>query len=405
MVLASCAFLAPTAAERATRTYLRQDWAGFVRAERALLGERPDDPVTRFNLACGYARLGEREAALTELRALLARGIDFGVATDPDLAVLRGDPEFDALSAQFAALFPPVARSRFAFALGERVDLAAEGIAWDRFGRRFFVGSMATGEILAVTDGRVSPFARAAIDGVPVSAIGLRVDESRNRLWAAATMTDLHEGYRRALAGRTAVLGFDLATGALVETHRGPRNVGSFGFNDLALGPDGSIYASGGDVYVVPAGAGPDDPAVLFGVQPPITDSNGITFGDGALFVAADRTGIARVDPHTRASTWLTTPPGVELLGWDGLYFVERALVGVQLGLGRWRVARVELDPTGTAAVAVEVLEQGNPSVVGVTTAAVAGGELFWLGREPPPVGANPAWGGRAVVWSVPLGL
>ena len=75
----------------------------------------------------------------------------------------------------------------------------------------------------------------------------------------------------------------------------------------------------------------------------------------------------------------------------------------MQLGLGRWRVVRVDLDPSGTAVTGVEVLEQENPEIAGVTTGVPVGSDLYFLGRDLPAEGTSGAWDGRAAVWRTPI--
>jgi adenylate cyclase len=60
----------------------------------------PDDPMMLYNCACLHARLGEAPRALDLLRQAIARGhLNFGwMRNDPDMATLRDDPEFIALT-------------------------------------------------------------------------------------------------------------------------------------------------------------------------------------------------------------------------------------------------------------------------------------------------------------------
>ena len=61
----------------------------------------PDDPLMLYNCACLYARVGELQRAITALRQGIANGyVDYGwMRNDPDLAALRGHPDFVALTA------------------------------------------------------------------------------------------------------------------------------------------------------------------------------------------------------------------------------------------------------------------------------------------------------------------
>jgi adenylate cyclase len=60
----------------------------------------PDDPLILYNCACLYARLGESQRAIEALRQGIANGYeDYGwMRNDPDLATLRGNPDFVALT-------------------------------------------------------------------------------------------------------------------------------------------------------------------------------------------------------------------------------------------------------------------------------------------------------------------
>ena len=64
-----------------------------VAADKALLA-RPGYPAARFNLALAHALAGNAEASLGELEALLAAGIDFGVADLDDFAPVRALPDW-----------------------------------------------------------------------------------------------------------------------------------------------------------------------------------------------------------------------------------------------------------------------------------------------------------------------
>ncbi|MBX2796382.1 MAG: hypothetical protein KTR31_01895 [Myxococcales bacterium] len=381
------------------------DYPTFLAKTREALRLDPDDIVSQYNLACGLALTGDRPGALTALRALLDQSIDFGAGQDPDFASLDDDPEFQTLIAQFGDLFPEISHGTRAFDLGDRLDLAPEGIAHDPATGRFFVGSTRLGAVFSVApDGTVSELARLVVDGVPVAALGLEVDAARNRLWAVGTAFAFHEGFLEAHRGVTGVFGLDLDTGEILDVHH-TRIDAPFGFNDVTVGADGTLYLSGPGVWVVRPGAETPEP---LGEQPPVQTSNGITLGpDGTLYVAADRRNITAIDPSTLQRRWLELPAGVNLRSFDGLYHLGDAFVGIQLGLGRWRVVRVDLDATGTAATGIQVLEQSNPRIAGATTGAVDGDDLVVITRAPVPddvdrtdLGPAP---GQAVAWRIPI--
>jgi tetratricopeptide (TPR) repeat protein len=82
--------------------YARGDFAGAAREYRAALATA-DDPRSHYNLACALARLGRGDEAMAEL----ARAVELApgryqpmAAGDPDLASLRGRPDFERLVAR-----------------------------------------------------------------------------------------------------------------------------------------------------------------------------------------------------------------------------------------------------------------------------------------------------------------
>ena len=89
------------------RMYYAVVLAEMDRKEEALregtkaLEVSPDDGMMLYNCACLYARLGEADKAIDNLRTAKAKGYadDGWLAHDPDLDVLRGHPAFIALLA------------------------------------------------------------------------------------------------------------------------------------------------------------------------------------------------------------------------------------------------------------------------------------------------------------------
>ncbi len=54
--------------------------------------------IGKYNLACAYARLGDKQKALDLLESLAGAGFPAPIANDPDLASLVGEPRFQALA-------------------------------------------------------------------------------------------------------------------------------------------------------------------------------------------------------------------------------------------------------------------------------------------------------------------
>jgi hypothetical protein len=115
------------------------------------------------------------------------------------------------------------------------LDLIPEDIAYDAKTRRFFVSSVRQGMIFT-GDGK--PFARAEW-----SVFALRADAKRRTLWATAGWVAQCASCKAADRDKTALLAFDLDTGALKHRLESPV-AGLLG--DMTLGRGGDIYVSEG---------------------------------------------------------------------------------------------------------------------------------------------------------------
>jgi Flp pilus assembly protein TadD len=76
--------------------------ADGLRMDRKLVRLEPSNATARYNLACSLALTKRPAAALRELEQAIALGYNDGdwMQQDPDLAELKGSPEFQKLIGQ-----------------------------------------------------------------------------------------------------------------------------------------------------------------------------------------------------------------------------------------------------------------------------------------------------------------
>ena len=389
----------------ANEAYRDADYGSFTRSLEKALELNPASFTTRYNLACGYARTAQPDKALELLRGLVDARVDFGMALDPDLESLRDLPEFRALVAELEASIVPVINSTPRYTV-EQLGLIPEGIAFDAQTGRLFFGSMRTGDIYVLDEhDQLSKFATVDRES-RLSAIGMTVDRGRGLLWAVGTSFNMAEHFDADAPTRTGVFGFNLTSGELEREYLVDETVA--GLNDVAVGPSGKLYASGGVLHVLD----PDeDRLVPLATTPDLFGSNGITTdpsGD-TLFVSSYPVGIGAINLETGQLRFLEAPEGTSLYGIDGLYWYRGGLVGIQNGIQPWRLLRMTLDDGLTEISVVHVIEFANDAAV-PTTGAIVGNEIHYIGQGPAPDPAPsqfPEWltpfVGKTVIRTAPL--
>ena len=339
---------------------------------RALRVERPGDGLLVYYQAVVHAMLGERDAALAELKTLVGRRLGIVPARGTGFDALWSDPEFQALRDRLAADEARTANAAVAFRLNDP-RLLPEGIAFDPAGRRYFLGSLAQRKIV-VTDGRgtVRDFSRP--DDKLDTVLGLTVDQPRQALFAVST-NGFEDSAR--IERRNAVLRYDLRSGRLVSRHDAPA---AAQLNDVAVGQDGTLYVTDSEAGTLFRMQPGESALTPFGTPAVVRGANGITATpDGALFVTLS-TGIGRIDPRDGSLKRLDQPDNVVTGGIDGLYWYRGDLVGVQNSTNPGRIIRIRLDPAGQRVVGLTVLQSHHhPEFAEPTTGAIADGMLHVL--------------------------
>ena len=363
-----------------------KDYKTLRQTLRELRPLMPGNPQVAYNLAVSEAMLGNPRAALEVLRNLAAMGLVYDFTADADFAALRDLPDFAAIQKRIDENRKPVSHASPAFAIAEH-DLIPEDIAYDPKTRRFFVSSVRKSKIVTA-DG--PEFAKS---GWPVFA--LRVDSGRRLLWATTGWVPQCEHCDAADKDKTALLAFDLTTGALKQRIDSPVK-GLLG--DMTISRAGDIYVSEGlygAVFRLRAGAKEmerlDAPGEFLSPQTPALSND-----EKTLYVPDYVRGIASIALKTGAVTWLQPADDIALSGIDGLYVYRDSFLAVQNGTTPARIVRFSLDLRKQ-----EVLEMNTPGLGEPTHGTFDRGTFYFI--------ANSGWGeyddrGKKKPGSVPVG-
>jgi hypothetical protein len=357
----------------------RRDFA-LYRSGMELL---PDSSRLLYRLAAARLLAGDAPGAVEAFRRQVEAGIARDPRRDPELAALLPDPVFQAALAALDALAAPISRSSEGFQLAER-DLT-EGIAHDPKSGAFFLSSVHGRRILRRSpDGRVSDFVPAGSHGL-LAALGMAADPVRRRLWVVSAGLPHARGIQPAEKNRSALLAFDLDTGAWKQTiDAGP---GDHGFNDVELAADGSLFVSDPVAHAILRVQPDGSVTTLVAGADRLGSPGGLALSpDGRRLYVADWTnGLAFVDlaPQGRETlTWMRPPAGSTVLGIDGLRRHGNRLVAIQNGVAPPRISSFELSSDGRSLVAARTHERNLPEWDEPTLGVVVEGALWYVANS-----------------------
>lgn len=343
----------------------------------ALLNHSPEAVEA---VARAYEASEDHDHALDALEQYAALG-----QTDQDILngknkafeSLKGLPRFQSILSRMAANSSDVDGAQTAFMIAD-AGLLPEDIDYDAQARSFLVTSILEKKIVRIAfDGKAMAFASSPSQW-PILA--LKIDPSRNLVWATEVALNGFTSVARNEWGRSAVLCFDVKTGKLLRRIEGPAHSA---LGDMVLAPNGDPIVSDGDgggVYRVTAsGLTRIDSGDFISPQTPA-----ILPGEDRIAVPDYLRGIGILDPGSGHVSWIEQngEHPAALNGIDGLYLQGDSMLLTQNGTSPERVVRLRLDRGFTRVRSVEIVERATRTLGDPTHGVVVGNTFYYIANS-----------------------
>jgi hypothetical protein len=332
-----------------------------VRAAARVYAEA-GDPLHALAALERYARLGQSDPTLLS-------------GSDARFSSLVKRPRYKAILRRLAANAAPVSRAERALLIADS-GLLAEDIDYDAGSDSFLVTSVLEDKIVRIArDGRLVNFASSP-SRWPMLA--LKIDAEHHRVWATEVAMSGFDAVPAGERGRSALLSFDLLTGALESRVQGPEGAE---LGDLVLTREGQPLVSdgtGGGVYRLTGNQLERlDRGEFISPQTPVAHPDG-----RHLIIPDYARGIGVLDLQTRALTWLASEGRHALYGIDGLYLRGATLVATQNGSVPERVVEFGIDATLRRVESELVVERATSNLGDPTHGVVVGSFFYYIANS-----------------------
>jgi hypothetical protein len=300
---------------------------------------------------------------------------------------LRKLPEFQSILGRFAENQTAVSLAKQAFTLHD-AGVLPEDIDYDPQTGSFLITSVLQKKIIRLYgDGREVDFAKSTA-GWPMLA--LKIDPVHDLVWATEVAINGFTSVGKADWGKSAVLCYDLHSGALRKRIEGLPNRA---LGDMVLTPEGDPIVCDGDGGAVYRVAG--DSLQVINDRDFISPQTPVMFPDGDHVLIPDYVrGVGILSLRTKLVTWLNEGGGAEgggtegggvkvaLNGIDGLYFDRGTLILTQNGTSPECVTALQLDKSFTRVESVKVIERGEATLGDPTHGVIVNDAFYYIANS-----------------------
>ena len=374
----------PGLLRKANEAYAAKDYPTFRDAMAGLHRMRPYNSNYMYQLVMAHALLDEKSKAYDLMLRMQQQGLAYDFNDSDNTINIRGTEVYDYVNDLMKLAGDPMGESEPVFVLPDTVVMPAT-ISWDESRRKFLIGTIAEGSILAVgLDGQVSELLRANDENGLWAVLDINVDQARNRLWVSSASLPGFSGFDPVDKGRSALFEFNLETLELVHRYPVPVDGQAHILGSMALSPKGDIFIADRNLPIIYYKAADEQKLkAIMGLKDMISMRGVAMQPDGRLMYIADREmGIAVVDVESGRHGMLAVPATLNLGAIDGLSLKDNNLFVIQNGISPQRVMRLQLDASGTQVADVAPVAVAQPEFDYPTYGTLQGENLYYFANS-----------------------
>jgi sugar lactone lactonase YvrE len=380
----------PALLVKANEAYAAKDYRTFRSALVSLHKLRPNNSDYMYQLVIAHALLDEKGQAYEMMLGMQQQGLAYDFSLTEQTQNLRNTEVFDYVNDMLKLAGSPMGEIEPVFVLPESVTMP-ETIAWDESRQKFLVGTIAQGQIFAVSkDGELTELLKADNENGLWGIFDILVDSPRNRLWITSASMPGFSGFDPVHKGRSGLFEFDLKTLELIRRYPVPVDGRSHILGSMVLAPNGDIYIADRALPLIYTKPADEQKLKAILLLKELVSQRGIAMQpDGRILYVADREmGIMVVDLVAQQARLLEVPDTYNAGGIDGLYLDNNRLFVIQNGIKPQRVMRLQLDSSGTRVESVGPLAVAQPEFDLPSFGTIQDRDLYffansqWLGNS-----------------------
>jgi hypothetical protein len=370
--------------QRANAAHAQGDQELFRDTVQSLNELRPGHPQYMYQLVLANAAIGDYTRAFNTMVTMQRQGLSYDFDRSPESEPLRDKEIYDYLNDLMVRAGEPLGTVEMVGELSAEYG-RLEALDWDPTRDAYLIGSVATGQLLALREGLKTEELLAPNDANGLWSINdLLVDSNRNRLWITSSATPAFKSFDVIDRGRSDLFEFELDTLKLVRRYPAPVDGLKHNLYRMVMTATGHVIMADKVqpiVYLLAAGGERLEPILA---SRSLDSLRGLALpGQGqSLYLADYEMGLVRLELGTGKITLVGHNDTVNLWGIDGLRSVGDDLLVIQNGIQPQRILRLELNGDGSAVVNVTPIAVADPLFDHPGNGIIHGDELVFFANS-----------------------